>query len=1222
MDAFLILTAILASVVLLFRYAVPLAKPKLSQSERLSDKALENRLVMLAKRCVETKRGFGLYYRKVDIDKILKRLSKKAENGALDKWERAVYDGRAELAAAYDRSLDAMRSGYTLGHVGGYPRLFLLCSEITECRQGDITENALETSLDIFDSYAPLTAVERSLLPNMLEFCLCALLCDTARRAFKREKSYRKGLGDGKLGKADLDGLTDVDYVDGLFDATESPDKNAVIRLFESNGVDHAHCEYLRSVFMAQSYALVQAVMRSLKIVRAYANTYGTDIFAKCKKPSERLVRFLCIMPIVLTVAFAVLACAFVPYEYAAVCVAAAIIFYGCFRLPLLLYAPHVRSFDIITAVRNRFKKASRAANEKLDSLPAKAYADSETAYIGCGPEYSARKVCGGRVFADCDNRGMIRLGRVGTQHVFDGLEISFEYNGKSVSLAECDGAFDGSKYVYRAYDPHIEFAAEIVTPVDCDCCCCKITAVNRLPEAVEVKLIGAVIARIDKKSPPQINGKRIAVDDDGRITAIAFGNGAVFDHTDDKQTNVAFRRISATRAVKIDGFSKCEQILTIAYGASVLEADSVFERVYCEGYFDCATDCLHAFSATEDMRINAPPDGYCMMSDSPSRAKYAAPSDDSELDGYRLDGGFSLSAESKIYNDGYVCNTLSNGRIGLKLYQNSIGGIFRVRPRLYITDKKTAYKNTDKVCVTMGENGVLWSPLGGKLGRGYTRVEHSLGHTTYFCAYNGCVCELECRIAENSDSVLFDLTVKNRVPFARCLDVMISVSTAEKSTITPFCNGISVNADDERKSFALSCSQKIVDSAEYKESYFSHGRIVRLRDFRRGGSTPAPTVSTCLKLEPYDGARVVFCLALDNVSDLQTPMAVADAACTAERELRCRSERVKLMSDDNVLNVMHARALHTARIGAMLLDGLSVPHECAILSCVKYIDKPLVKRRLIELLKRQKPNGAFDERTDCVWISYAVADYAAFACDASIFDEQVEYAPDTASGKREIRSGTVKEHVMRAVDISALTLNDEPPFCVVYYKTLAEILRYYAALCGVDAERAQKYLCAANRAASEFSTNAQRLVAHGCRENDPLLGAAAWYCCGDYGRAYDMLYAIAERMAAHPSINGDERETVTSAVFYTLVTEKLIGAKIRGNRVKIEPHAGVDSPRLEFSLRSESGGTVRVEIDDKAGSGDWRIRADKISYALNSIILGDKDNGKISVYRDLASDG
>ena len=113
----------------------------------------------------------------------------------------------------------------------------------------------------------------------------------------------------------------------------------------------------------------------------------------------------------------------------------------------------------------------------------------------------------------------------------------------------------------------------------------------------------------------------------------------------------------------------------------------------------------------------------------------------------------------------------------------------------------------------------------------------------------------------------------------------------------------------------------------------------------------------------------------------------------------------------------------------------------------------------------------------------------------------------------------------------------------------------------------------------------------------------------------------MTERMVAHPDIYGDENEAVKAAVYYTLVTEKLLGLKIRGNRVKIDPHISSNTPHLEFSLRSDTEGSVHVTVDGTADGGDWRIRADKISYALNSIILGEKDNGKITLYREALTD-
>ncbi len=1228
MDAFLILLAILASVVLLFRYAVPLAKPKLSQSERLSDAALKNRLVMLAKRCAKTKRGFGLYYRHIDLDKILKRIEKKIDGGnAPDDWEQALYEDRGSLAHAYDGSLAAMRLGHTLGHVDGYPRLYLLCAEIAESRQGDLTGGTLDLSLDTFQAYAPLTDGELALFPKMLAFCLCALVCDTAHRAFKRERSYDKGATDGKLGKVDLDGLTDVDYVDGLFDASDEKDKDSIARLFENNGVDREQCEYVRAVFLAQAYGIVKAVKRSLRAVREYEQKHDAkNTAAKNKAPSRRLVLFLNIAPIALTVTFAVLTCIFVPYEYAAVCVSAAILFYGCFRLPLLLLAPAERPFDVFSRIW-RVSRRNSAANKKTEKTASTAIADvnSEIAYIGCEPIYSSRNVFGGRVRAVCDNRGEIRLNRSGSRGMSDRMKIAFEHGGKTIELSACDGAYDGHKYTYRAFSSLAEFAVDIVTPIDCDCCCCMISVINRSPENISVKIIGALTIACDGIVPtPQTTSKRIAVSDGTNAAALTLGDDAAYCMTVDRQADAAFYRLSAIRQTEISGFCRCDLMLSAAYGSSPTETDRMLDRLYCDGYFDYATDCLKAFSRTENIGRDEPPDGFCMLSERSAQAKYAAPSDRCEPDGYLLDGGFALSRESAIYDDGHVCNTLCNGKIGVRLYQDSVGAIFNVHPYRSLTDENPTYKDTDKACFMIGENDVMWSPIGGQYGHGHTRVEHRLGHTTYFCAYNGCVCETECRLSNDSGVVFFDLTIENRVPFARSLDVMFSVLTAEKYSVKRYGNGLSAKRADDRASFAMLCSQHVDDMTEYKEGYFSHGRIVNVRGFGNNGSTPAPTLSARVKLEPYDGARIVFCIATDDEPSIQAAsIANADAASRAEREMRRRAERVKLLSDDNALNVMHMRAQYIAYVGALMSEAFTVPQACAVLGCVKFVDRKFVRRKLLELLSKQAANGTFDARTDGVWVAYAVADYAEFSCDYGIFDELVAYAPDVLRGKRESQTATVKDHVLRAVDMSALSCNADDAFRVVYFKMLADVLRYYKALCSSDNVRAKKYQTALNRAISEHALSARRFIDNEAYNytDDVLLRSAALYSCGKYDKAYTALKTMTERMVAHPDIYGDENEAVKAAVYYTLVTEKLLGLKIRGNRVKIDPHISSNTPHLEFSLRSDTEGSVHVTVDGTADGGDWRIRADKISYALNSIILGEKDNGKITLYREALTD-
>lgn len=187
-DAFLIVIAILSAVVLLFRCAVPPRKLKRSACELLSEKAMLYRIETLAKRCASVGRGFGAYYRDVKLDKLLNDISKKPE---WEEWEISLLYNRADILEAFKKGRSAMRLSYTLGAVGGYPRLYLLCDAIVKYTEGNIDVSALKKAVAIFDKHAALVEAERVEFTDMLRFCQAHVRCGSDCAKTQRRVSQR-----------------------------------------------------------------------------------------------------------------------------------------------------------------------------------------------------------------------------------------------------------------------------------------------------------------------------------------------------------------------------------------------------------------------------------------------------------------------------------------------------------------------------------------------------------------------------------------------------------------------------------------------------------------------------------------------------------------------------------------------------------------------------------------------------------------------------------------------------------------------------------------------------------------------------------------------------------------------------------------------------------------------------------------------------------------------
>ncbi len=554
MDAFLISTAILLSVFLLFKYAVPIGKPKIVLGERLSRAAIENRFALLGKRCAVTRRGFGVYYRHFDVRAVVKKLDGISDGD----WADEIKANAALLVSTYEAALETVRLSYTLGHVDGLPRVYVFCAELVSCCCGGVTEEAAQIALAAFEKYSPLTVAERNALRGMTEFCACGLICEVAAQSLAANKVYKRGVRDGAEGKIDLDGIRDPEYFCGLISGASDDERRSAMSIAESNNIE---CDSLIGKHvkrLAEGYASVRAAVRTVKnMPRSLCFSVGIPHAVSPRFSDKRITRLFDLAPVVLTAVFAVLACVFVPPRFAAVVPVAAILLYGGFRLPMLLYAPQRRGIEFSSAWRRFRGKFSRRQDKPRAVVGA---TDSEIAYFGDEPQYSRQVIKGGFPLVS-DNRG--RLATRGGD-----LEISFTSGGRRYELCEFGGVRVRGRTVYRLFTNDLELSAELTVPLDSDCCIARIAAVNRTARRKSVVVRAQIVGK----------AKRCAVNIGGNVFLGGRGSGML----------------------DIPPFSVERTDVAAAHGNSDAEVRRIFDGVMTDGGFEYAADCARVASDGE----------------------------------------------------------------------------------------------------------------------------------------------------------------------------------------------------------------------------------------------------------------------------------------------------------------------------------------------------------------------------------------------------------------------------------------------------------------------------------------------------------------------------------------------------------------------------------------------------------------------------------------------
>lgn len=1181
MDAFLIVSAIFLSVILLFKYAVPIGRPKISIGERMSDDALRQRFESLGKECRVTRRGFGMYFGNFNVRKKLSLIESKVKNDKrLREWERVLYENKDLLLSAYVKSLGSVRMSYAMGHVSGdFPRLFVLCSEIVKCCNGDLTEQRTELALESFQKYAPLTDIEKKYFSGMLVFCLCGFVCAFADIAEKYGAMHEKGVADGRADKADLDSIKNDFYVDGLLEGSNRASNT--IAVLESNMINIESASNARRTFESGAYAICGAAVRSAYMLLPHI--YG-DLDRSVNNARKRIVTLLNVALIASIAATVVLVCVFASEAYAATVAVAAVILYGCLRLPVLLYSP-----ENVFVLSDRLKK--RSVSDKTEIMPVLRKSDSEFAYFGDLSEFSVNTLFCGKLKVDCDSNGNIEI----TDGCADGLHISFTVNGKTYELSEFYGMHARNRSIYRLLTDFADMSVEIVTPVDYRCCCVKITIANRKNEVVAATaLMNLVTERIGEVCVDSC----AAVIGMDCVTGVLAGSNARYGVRNEFFAGVRSRALSCEADFELPPFYKASKIFCIVCGSSLDELRRVYDHVKSDGYFEFACDGAYAYGGARPLYSERAEYYWHTENKDFPAAEYVTPSLP-DVDSFKI-GRADFTESGELYP--YSCdtvNTLRGGFLSAEFYKNVIG-------KIYETVSGRLLPCGGHIGILLGENGVIWSPFSGVVDFGEHRTKFGFGFAMYECAYNGCVCSVKCCVDRSSDrSLLLNITVLNTVSESREIDVLLSARAARDSAVVAGTDKIAVISEDSP--FTVFCSREISECAAHEDSWYIKGRAAKTRDLSSKGSVPAAVASIRLAVAQDAAASVDFRISFD---ESEVKNSVSDNVGFIEN-----IDKIKLFTSDKTLNIAYKRALYTAYMGGLLSDC----DDCAVLCCCKYADPSTVRDALVRLLSKQRINGDFVGYNG-IAVCYAVADYVSFCGDSGFMSVRVPFLPYYSNGKKNIAFGTVKEHCALFLD-KAYDANGYGGVAanVVFYKLKSKTYAFFAAIMQKDAPRADYYtekakeaaIAHKQQAALSGSDEAYRFKT----EYDALICSLALYSCGRYKDAYEIIRVMADRLLSGRFLNVCGENSRECSLFFLAVTEMLLGVRINDKRVKIYPKTTENNPHIEFEITNGKKNT-RVVIDDSKRNGDWRIKVDRVCYSGDSIIVDDKTD-RIILYRD-----
>lgn len=1224
-----IIFAIFIAVVLLVRFAAPAAAPRFYRAERTTHNALIANIRALGKRCAVTEYGQGISYGAIKIRKVISDCKKRVSSCTADDWQYVLDSAGDSILRAFSDGKSAARHSAYCGHVGKYPRIFLFCERLVRDSGCEITRQLLSDAISAFEENAEFTLSERKILCGMLKLCLIGYLYAVTEGAVKRGEEYDNGAIDGSNGSVNLDYLSADDYVCGLVQACSENERATVEKLLEHNAVDIYSADSRRRKRLAQAYLTANSVLRSLTVIKKCEK----EIYVPQQHNGEHSKRYVkafnILFPILLAV-FAVFTCIFASPKYVALFSVAAIITYAVMRIPVLLYSPS-SGIDIFSPIEALFRKPINDESDR--SMDNNRLLLTEAAYFGNEPQYMQSVIDGAGIKVCCDNRGDISIKFDTTS---DCIYVGIKSEGINIELSECDGVIERHRATYRACKEDLELCAETVVPIDGNVCIVRLTIINRSNDDKEVTVTGAVVRKqpMSQKCYTQnIRGGAMAFCDNGFALSLCDGNyggdlSAFCENGTLQHGEVDAPTLIGTATLTVKRFSRAVSYMTVVY-APRTQAENMFEHVTDDLYYARAVEsaAVYCKPIVAEKKTEAPCISYsCRKQVKP--AVFPPPL----LAKLRYDftmpfGGISNGhiVINDSYNNKPIYNTVSGGVMSVGLSQYGMQNISVGKDNLTASVDK--YAHTPRAFVVIGENGVMWSPTGKLIDGGQTRAVHSRGYTEYTCTYNGTECVQRVFTAVGIPAVFVDITIYNKTDIERRFDIMFS-AVCDSGVNVAICDD-GVMASIGKSKLLLQSVGECAEYAAYKEGYFVYGNVDRTSDFRVGGSTPAPTASVGRTVKENGSARVVFCIADENVAKFHS-IGEVDRLFDGVKRFYGRFGRILPATVDEVMNISYLHSLYSAYCAFAANNAMSLYSECLVLSAAKYVDPAAVKNRIYRILSVQNQSGLLGEDySDCLQAVRCIIEYAEYMRYDSFWNEILPYAPFRMHGKRMVIKDTVLNHVLRAIMyliVTVMPTEQSIVQSVLQYKNLLTVFRFAENKYVLRGSLFDQYKKLSAQAAEGYSRGVKRLTANNLFRFRSV--TEAYMCSGllfdlDLNeQAYNIIkYNNPIERCLHYGERAEQgtfdyfSDPVSSAVYFTTVTERLFGVKFRGKTLKICPHIARNTPQLAFKILGKSK-DVGITVDGTELRGNWRMRVNRINYPADSVDIRNLSDD-IVFYRD-----
>ncbi|MCM1367313.1 MAG: hypothetical protein NC184_00670 [Roseburia sp.] len=992
------------------------------------------------------------------------------------------------------------------------------------------------------------------------------------------------------------------------------------------------------------------------------------DIILKRHVRNKELRLFLMWAPVLLFVVAFVLVCIFSPPRYAAIFPVSAVIIYACFRLFVPVEAVRIlaKPSDIMTAALAKWRgHISSNASERVIPLESTGELSGDVAECRrdtlCGGVFTVADDCGAVTVIDSNDSEdtacslgvgicvgshaidlpMCDASFIGYKSVYRAVTESVEFSAQLVSVADakcCCIKLTALNRTDAKIHVVLAVACEPILSDSADALLCE-----------TVKISGGAA----------LYGRGVSIGIGMGTDAEYFGVERAAEHA-----ACGLRifgkslapKLSALKSVEIGGFSRVEETVCVAFadGCRMLERQLALAR--SDGYFEFAESAARVYCdrmnklREADIKIPEIAGRYVALEteNTKLKARGVAVIPKSEyalklgIGGFLKDGGYAIEyadgAPGREWKnclcDGEICSEMTHSG-GSFFYGNAL-------PRALTADLR-GDRGLPSAFVAIGERGCIWSPTARPIGKGDLAVVHRFGYSEFLCEYKGVRCSLKRYIARGKRAEIFDLTAENRETTERKLDVMFAISAADGwKDVEIDKDGVTVSDGEHR--FSILSSERVRSATAYREGYFSNGMVDRTCMFGKTGSVIAPALSVRVCVAPRGKHRAVFCIAAMAENGIEKiDLSSADAYFSENVAVFKSLGRVKLASSDILLDCFHRWSLYQSYVYGFLRQkavGTSVT-RAALISCVsvKYIDITAVKDTLLSACALQSADGSIaliDGRSpyDCLLLLYAVKDYIEYTDDYSILEETARFVFRKRESKV-VRYATVAEHCMLAVE-RAIELYNSASNKKLRRIYLA-ILRFYADCCA-DTKRRTAFIAEYGKRVGERSRSrvetpceaseaADGARVYGIAAIDALLRISELFDADETDIAFGELKRIIERgdtaesafrYGAEPYficeyiLRGDMYGVAygeghdAAAVFYAVVTEKLMGVKIRGSRARLDPKPPVEALGMEYVLAACKS-DVRVSVDTSEPVGEWQIRTDRITYATDSIDISDR---------------